>query len=72
MELHFFKDEFEVKTTLASLLERVTYKQAEALSYALSKWDELEKEAKITREYIHSHNLEWDLLSFYNRKGERK
>lgn len=30
--------------------------------------ERLKKEISITREYIHSHNLEWDLLSYYDRK----
>ena len=71
-ELVFFKDEFEVKVCLASLLEKVAYKEMEAISYALNKWGKLEKEAEITRGYIHNRNLEWDLLSFANRKEKER
>ena len=31
-------------------------------------FSDTEKELAVTREYIHSQNLEWDLLSFSNRK----
>ena len=34
----------------------------------IEKWT---KELKIIREYIHYHNLEWDLLSYYTRKEEQ-
>ena len=71
-ELVFFKDEFEVKVCLANLLEKVAYKEMEAISYALNKWDTLEKEAEITSGYIHNQNLEWDLLSFADRKEKER
>lgn len=53
------------------MLDKVTYGQAEALTIALEKWDELDKlkaEYDFTREYIHDNGLEWDLLSKYMRK----
>lgn len=66
----FFKDEFEAKVCIADMLDKVTYKEAEALGIALNKWDEYEKlkaEYDFTREYIHDNGLEWDLLSKYKQ-----
>lgn len=66
----FFKDEFEAKVCVANLLDKLTFKQAEAVAEALSKWDEYDKlksELEITRQYIHDNGLEWDLLSYSNR-----
>ena len=34
-----------------------------------AKMDKLSKELKITRDYIHYHNLEYDLLSYSERNG---
>lgn len=42
-KLHFFENEFQAKVCLADLLDKLTYKQAEALACALQKWDELDK-----------------------------
>lgn len=33
----------------------------------LKRYTELEEEMKITRAYIHSKGLEWDLLSYYQK-----
>ena len=44
-------------------LDLINRQQAE-----IEKWT---KELKIIREYIHYHNLEWDLLSYYTRKEEQ-
>lgn len=38
----------------------------------LTELEELKKELQITRDYIHDHNLEWDLLSYYERKVVRQ
>lgn len=69
----FFKDEFEAKVCIADMMDKVTYKEAEALDIALSKWDEYEKlkaEYDFTREYIHDNGLEWDLMSKYSQKSK--
>ena len=50
------------KIRVASL-DLINRQQAE-----IERWT---KELKITREYIHYHNLEWDLLSYYTRKEEQ-
>lgn len=30
--------------------------------------EKLKKEIQVTRDYIHDHNLEWDLMSYSKRK----
>ena len=38
----FFVNEFDAKVCIADMLDKVTYKQAEALTMALEKWDKFD------------------------------
>ena len=69
-----FNNDFEIKKCLVDMLDKVTFGQAEAITTALDKWEELEKlkkEYDFTREYIHDNGLEFDLLSKYNARKEK-
>lgn len=71
--MSLFNNEFEIKKALVDMLDKVTFGQAEAITTALDKWEELErmkKEYDFTREYIHDNGLEWDLLSKWNARKE--
>lgn len=41
--------------------------RATAYLEVLAAFEKLQKEIQITRDYIHYHNLEWDLLSYATR-----
>ena len=51
------------KDAINDAIDLINRQQAE-----IEEWT---KELKIIREYIHYHNLEWDLLSYYTRKEEQ-
>ena len=70
--MSLFNSDFEIKKCLVDMLDKATFGQAEAITTALDKWEELEnlkKEYDFTREYIHDNGLEWDLLSKWSAKG---
>lgn len=72
--MSLFNNDFEIKKCLVDMLDKVTFGQAEAITTALDKWEELEKlkkEYDFTRQYIHDNGLEFDLLSKYNARKER-
>ena len=71
--MSLFNSDFEIKKCLVDMLDKATFGQAEAITTALSKWEELEKikkEYDFTREYIHDNGLEWDLLSKWSARKE--
>lgn len=71
-DYYFFDNEFDMKVCIADMMHKVTFGQAEALGCALRRWDkldELKNELELTREYIHDNGLEWDLLSYSERKA---
>ena len=71
--MSLFNSDFEIKKCLVDMLDKVTFGQAEAITTALDKWEELEKlkkEYDFTREYIHNNGLEWDLLSKWSARKE--
>ena len=71
--MSLFNNDFEIKKCLVDMLDKVTFGQAEAITTALDKWEELEnlkKEYDFTREYIHDNGLEWDLLSKWSARKE--
>ena len=60
--MSLFNSDFEIKKCLVDMLDKATFGQAEAITTALDKWEELEKlnkEYDFTREYIHDNGLEW-------------
>ena len=72
--MSLFNNDFEIKKCLVDMLDKVTFGQAEAITTALDKWEELEKlkkEYDFIREYIHYNGLEFDLLSKYNARKEK-
>ena len=71
--MSLFNSDFEIKKCLVDMLDKATFGQAEAITTALGKWEELEKlkkEYDFTREYIHDNGLEWDLLSKWSTRKE--
>lgn len=46
--------------------------RAETFRRVKAAFAETVKELQITRDYIHDHNLEWDLLSYTTRRKEGK
>lgn len=72
--MSLFNNDFEIKKCLVDMLDKVTFGQAEAITTALDKWEELEKlkkEYDFTRQYINDNGLEFDLLSKYNARKEK-
>ena len=71
--MSLFNSDFEIKKCLVDMLDKVTFGQAEAITTALDKWEELEKikkEYDFTKEYIQVNCLEWDLLSKWSARKE--
>ena len=71
--MSLFNNDFEIKKCLVDMLDKVTFGQAEAITTALDKWEELEKlkkEYDFTREYIHDNGFERDLLPKWSANKE--
>ena len=71
--MSLFNSDFEIKKCLVDMLDKATFGQAEAITTALDKWEELEnlkKEYDFAREYIHDNGLEWDLSSKWSARKE--